>query len=125
MVLSIGSRAVDALKVFNIKNPTITVHTFKQLSAILDYHYYEPVVTFLESSKATVRGLAKVISTQQRDMWYKFHILHPEHTDNVIHPSRSMLHLHNPFHKPLLFVQGLQHPLKGSRKWCPHCWPSR
>ncbi len=90
MVLSVGSRAVDALRMFNIRNPGITIHSFKQLSAILNYHHYELVVAYLARSKSTIRGLAKVILQQQRDMWYKFHILHPEHTEDVIHPSRSI-----------------------------------
>ena len=81
---------MDSLKAFNLRNPTIAIHSFKALAGILDPAMYDPIIDYLECSKASVPGLNKAVAVQQREQWYGWHIMHPGWGDETIHSSRSM-----------------------------------
>ena len=90
MVLHGGARCVDALRAFNVLHPSITIHTFKALAGIMDPNLYTVIIDYMESAKATVPGLTKVVSTQQRQQWYNWQVMHPGLSESQVHPSRRM-----------------------------------
>ena len=86
---SFGPVAVDAL--FNLQqrfSGPIHIGTFRNLSAVLDWHLFSPIVEYLSGTRPNPGGLNAIIFKVAKEQWYTWHVMHP---DLNVHETRRVL----------------------------------
>ena len=96
-VVACGDKALQMLESMEERDRLVPL-TFKTLENVTDHSDYKQLLAEMspELGRPSAAKMKTIIMGLLRRRWWNWLILHPEITDSMVHPSRSVSHLCSP-----------------------------